>query len=302
MENLTIYILCYNRPDFARQAILSVLGQTCQEFKLIVSDQSRNDDVEHMVRGEFPEVAYIRRSSALKHLEHFNLCIEEAASNYYCLFHDDDIMSPDFVEVMSKCILEFPTAAALGCNAIIERKGKPEPRTSFRSFRRYELIDTPRSIAERHFSRAQSGIAPFPSYIYNRRLVGDLRFLVEGGKYADVTLLLEIVQKGHIIWINQPLMTYRIHDNNVSNTESLRDRLRFLGYLKKFNSLFGEELIKDYRCSFIYKKVIRIHAEYHSKRRQVAASFLNNYRWSLYTRPSHYRALAIRALVKWKAE
>jgi len=302
MEYLTIYILCYNRPDFARQAILSVLGQTYQAFKLIVSDQSRNDDVEHIVRGEFPEVCYIRRSSALKHLEHFNLCIQEATSDYYCLFHDDDIMSPDFVEVMSKCMLDFPTAAAIGCNGIIERKGKPEPRTSFRSFRRYELIDTPRNIAERHFSRAQSGIAPFPSYIYNRRLAGDLRFQVEGGKYADVTLLLEIVQKGPIIWINQPLMTYRIHDNNVGNIESLRDRLRFFGYLKKFRPLFGEELIKDYRYSFIYKKVLRAHSGNHSKRRQAAVSFLNNYRWTLYTRPSHYRALVIRALVKWKAE
>jgi glycosyltransferase involved in cell wall biosynthesis len=302
MAPLTIFILCHNRPDYARQAILSVLNQTSKAFTLIVSDHSSNDEVGRMVRAEFPEICYIRRSSALKHLEHFNLCIEEAQSDYYCLFHDDDLMSPNFVDVMSKCILAYPAAAAYACNAEIETNGKLGPRTSFRSFRKYELIDTPRNLAERYFSRAQSGIAPNPSYIYSRRLAGDQRFLVDGGKYADVTLLLDIVQKGPIIWINKPLMTYRMHESNIGNIESLRDRLRFLGYLKKNRAIFGEGLMKDYRCSFIYKKVLKKHPESHKKRCSVARAFLKAYPFSRYTRLECYRALAVRALVKWVAE
>lgn len=302
MEFLTIYILCYNRPDYARQSIQSVLNQTNQSFKLIVSDQSSNDAVTLMMKEEFPNVDYIRRPSTVKHLEHFNLCIEEARSDYYCLFHDDDIMYPNFVEVMHKLLLDYPTAAAYGCNAKVERCGKLEPRLFFRSFRKHELIDSPRNMAERYFSRAQSGIAPCPCYIYNRRLVGDSKFLVDGGKYADVALPLDILQKGFIVWLNEPLMTYRIHHNNVSNSESLRDRLRFLGYLKKNRLILGKNLLKDYRCSFIYKKIVKSNKTISPKRLRVATSFLNNYRWTLYTRPSHYKALVIRALVKWKAE
>jgi len=298
---LTIYILCYNRPDFAKQAILSVIGQSCQRFTLIISDQSSNDEVERMVKNEFPEIRYIRRSPALKHLEHFNLCIEEAQSDYYCLFHDDDIMSPDFVDVMLKCIAAYP-AAAYACNANIETNGKLEPRLSFRSLKRCVLIDTPRNLAMRYFSRNQSGIAPNPSYIYSRRLAGDQRFLVEGGKYADVSLLLDIVQKGPIVWINRPLMTYRMHGNNIGIVESLRDRLRFLSYLKKHRAMIGEGILQDYRCSFIYKKVLKIHPESHAKRCRVARTFLNAYRISRYVRFDCYRALVVRALVKCFAE
>jgi hypothetical protein len=255
-----------------------------------------------MVKNEFPEISYIRRSSALKHLEHFNLCIEEVQSDYYCLFHDDDLMSPDFVDVMLNFIDNYPAAAAYACNANIETNGKLEPRSSFRSFREYELIETPRNLAERYFSRNQSGIAPNPSYIYSRRLAGDQRFLIDGGKYADVSLLLDILRKGGIVWINRALMTYRIHGNNIGNVESLRDRLRFLGYLKKYKVMFGQGILQDYRCSFIYKKVLKNHPESHTRRCQVARAFLNAYRFSRYARFDCYRALMARALVKLVAE
>jgi hypothetical protein len=164
------------------------------------------------------------------------------------------------------------------------------------------LIDTPQNLAERWFSRNQSGIAPYPSYIYNRRLAGDQRFTVEGGKYADVSLLLEIVQKGAIIWINRSLMTYRIHGGNVGTIESLRDRLRFLGYLKQNRAMYSKGILQDYRCSFIYKKVLKSHPQSHAKKCRVARAFLNAYRFSRYTRLDCYRALVVRALVKWVAE
>jgi glycosyltransferase involved in cell wall biosynthesis len=302
MESLTIFILCHNRPDFARQAISSVLGQTCRTFALVVSDNSSNDEVERMVSNEFPDVRYIRRSPMLESLEHFNRCIDEVRSEYFCLFHDDDVMSPDFVDVMLKILREYPAAIALGCNAKMERFGKLEARTCFRSISKHELINTPRDLARRYFSRAQSGFAPFPGYVYNRRLVGEIRLPVEGGKYADVTWLLNLAQREAIVWVNKPLMTYRLHESNDGNIESLRDRLRLLGFLKQNKEMFGAGLLQDYRCGFIYKKIVSSLAGTHPERHRVAVAFLNNYRWLRYARLEYYKALAVRALVKWVAE
>jgi glycosyltransferase involved in cell wall biosynthesis len=302
MEFLTIYILCHNRPDYARQAISSVLSQTCRTFTLIVSDNSSNDNVELMVRNKFPNVRYIRRLPMLEPLEHFNYCIDEVRSEYFCLFHDDDVMSPHFVDVMLKNMYEHPAAIAFGCNAVMEKFDKPEPRTCFRSFRKHELITTPRNLARRYFSRAQSGFAPFPGYVYNRRLVGEQRLPIKGGKYADVAWLLSIVQMGTIVWVNKPLMTYRLHEGNDGNIESLRDRLRLLGYLKQNQKIFGAGLLQDYRCGFIYKKIVSSLAGTHPERHRVVVAFLNNYRWSRYTKFDYYKALAVRVLVKWVAE
>jgi|APCry1669193181_1035450.scaffolds.fasta_scaffold04854_2 glycosyltransferase involved in cell wall biosynthesis len=296
---LTIYILCYNRPDFAKQSILSVLGQTSQKLNLIVSDHSSNDEVEEMVGKNFPDVTYIRRSPSLRHLEHFNLCIDEVESDYYCLFHDDDVMAPNFVEAMLKFIHDHPNAAAYASNAYIEAGGKIEKRPAFLSHKKYEVFDAPKRLAERYFSRNQSGIAPNPSYIYSSRIAGDQRFIVDGGKYADVSLLLDIAQQGPIIWLNKPLMTYRMHGNNLGSVESLPDRLRFLAYLKKFKKILGKEVLQDYRSSFIYKRLLRNNSKGISKRFSTAKSYLNNYHCYHYTRLSTYKALMLRALDKW---
>lgn len=299
---LTIYILCRNRPDFAKDAILSVLNQTCQDFKLIISDHSSGNDVEDMVKSFFPTISYVRRSPHLKHLEHFNLCIDEVGTDYYCLFHDDDIMSPDFVGDMLESILKFPGAAAYACNSYIEIGGRIERRLSFLSPHQYVLIESPLELARRYFARHQSGIAPNPSYIYARSMVGDNRFIVDGGKYADVSLLLDALKTGRIVWINKPLMTYRMHGNNVGSIESIPDRLRFLGYLKKNKSLFNKELLQDYRQSFIYKKVFNACSVGGGEQKKIVQSFLQSYYFYYYTRISTYKALLARALIKWGAK
>jgi len=255
MKSLSIYILCRNRPDYAKQAIQSVLNQTCQEFVLTVSDNSTNDDVEHMMRDEFVDIHYIRRVPALDVLGHMNRCIDDTESKYLCLFHDDDVMRPNYVEGMMQCAHDYPDAIAIGCNANIESLGKLGRRTCFRSFRKHELIESPLNLARRYFSRAQSGFAPFPGYVYNIGLVGSQRLASGGGKYSDVTWLLSLAKKAPIVWVNVPLMIYRLHDSNDSNIESIQDRLRLLGYLKKNRAIFGKGLLSDYRCSFIYKRI-----------------------------------------------
>lgn len=298
VKSLTIYILCHNRPDDTRQAIQSVINQTDQAFTLIVSDNSSNDEVEHMVKNEFPEIQYIRRQPMLPSAYHFKRVIDEAQGDYFCLFHDDDLMHPNFVCTMKQAIQDFPSAVAIACNANIELFGNLKPRPSFRTFRSYDVIHSPRELAKRYFSRSQSGIAPFPSYIYNRHKVSSRMLAVEGGKYSDVTWLLNIAKTGKIVWIGQPLMTYRMHASNDGNIESLRDRLRFLSYLKQNKAQIGMGVLQDYRCSFIYKKINKLDDKIHVKRRKTTRAFLNTYRWLRYARLDTYGSLFNRALIK----
>jgi len=302
MQTITICILCRNRPEYARQAILSILEQTYKNFELLVSDNSSNDEVQNMMKREFPEVCYIRRAPPQELWEHINRCIEELRSEYFCLFHDDDVMKPEFVETVETYLRAYPAAIAFGCNAEVETCGKKEARNFFRSFRKQEVLTMPREMAERYFSRAQSGFPPFPGYVYNRSMIGDQRLPYDGGKYADVTWLLNLIRKGNIVWITKPLMIYRYHENNYGKTESVQDRLKFLAYLKSNRAEFGEGILKDYRYSFVYKKLLKTCENRSLIRCRTAASFKNYYRWNRYLRLDYYKALIVRALVKLVAE
>ena len=300
-NSLEIFILCHNRVDDTRHAINSVLNQTNHRYTLKVSDNSSSDEVERMVRQEFPDVTYVRRVPMLPALMHFNQCISEAKSDYFCLFHDDDIMHEDYVSEMQKCIRQFPDAAAWGCNAEIENQGVKRNQVSFRSYKKYEMLRSARKLAEKYFSRHQSGFAPFPGYVYNRKRMGDILIPPDGGKYADVTWLLKIAQRGSVVWITRPLMTYRFHGTNDGSIESVRDRLRFLGFIKQNLPIFGNGILEDYRCSFVYKRFVRTDARTSQSRKRIAKRFLSAYSIKRYSRMGTYKAIFNRQLTKWMA-
>jgi glycosyltransferase involved in cell wall biosynthesis len=62
MPEVSVIIPTYNRRDFVREAIASVLAQTYQDFELIVVDDGSHDDT-HAVVQEFPGVRYIFREN-----------------------------------------------------------------------------------------------------------------------------------------------------------------------------------------------------------------------------------------------
>jgi len=296
---LDVVVLCHNRPLDAQRAIASVLAQNTAEFTLTVSDNSSNNEVADMVRREFPAVHYVRRTPMLSAMAHFNRCIDDCTAPYFCLFHDDDLMHTDFVLVMQQTAAVHPQAVALGCNAVVDVMGMPQPSPSFLARHAVDIIGSAKNLAARYFSRSQSGIAPFPGYVYQRQLVGGRRFLVDGGKYADVTWLLELARRHSVVWVRPPLMTYRMHQGNDGNTESRRDRLRFLGYLKRNRDWLGEGILQDYRCSFIYKTLLKSPAPAgRAHRLAIAAAFLSKYRWARYGKWATYQALIERARVK----
>lgn len=299
MTSLSVFILCHNRPDDAQKAIASVLAQTDRDFELIVSDNSSTDDVQTMLKRNFPTVHCVRRAPMLPALEHFNRCIEEVQTTHFCLFHDDDLMHPDYVAQVKRVAQAHPEAVAIGCNATIETMGITEATPSFRALNPIQMLRHPAELAQRYFARYQSGIAPFPGYTYHRERIGGVRFDPQGGKYSDVSWLLNLAQLGPLVWLNQPLMTYRIHTSNDGNTESRRDRLRFLGYLKKHQSTWAKSILEDYRCSFIYKPVRNHKDELHLQRRLMATRFLKHYSWARYLRLDTWNSLMRHALVKW---
>jgi glycosyltransferase involved in cell wall biosynthesis len=298
--SLQFFILCRNRPDFAREAIRSALSQSVAGLDIVISDNSTNNAVEAMVKENFPRLTYRRRTTNFAALEHFNHCIAEVTADYFCLFHDDDILSPQFTQRVFDAIRRFPDAVAIGTNASMVEEGRP-PRLALRTTGDTHLVCNARQLAEHYFSRHQPGIAPLPSYVYSRAKIGDWRFDPAGGKYADVSWLIGVASRGELVWIVEPLMTTRLHAGNDSREESIGDRLKLLAYFKRHVSTLGRGLKEDFRF-FLYKKMLEL--ERHGlrriseMRRKAIRSFLASYRFWRYARIDHHRFLVQKMKVR----
>lgn len=251
---LDIFLLCHNRPESAKAAIESILAQGDEGLRLIVSDNSSDGRVAEMLATGFPDVRIVQRGG-LPALAHFNACIAEATADYFCLFHDDDLMGPDFVAEMRRAGLRYPDAVALGANAWVVNLESGARTRSFRAFGQYQVIASARDLFRRYFGRHQTGIAPFPGYVYRTAVAGRERIPEAGGKYADVTWLLRLASLGRVVWCNAPLMDYHLHGGNDGLQESRRDRLRFLGFIKRCPACANAADLGDYRY-FLYKKLV----------------------------------------------
>ena len=300
MTNLLIYLLTHNRPILAMQAIKSILAQTDRRFKLVVSDNSDTDELRPLI-GDLKEITYIKRPLALSGIDHGNLVLNEIvahdSSQYFSLFHDDDVMLSNYVSEFWKAQTLFPEAATFGTNAIIERHGISSG-FSFKAAKPYIGPISPNDLLRRYFSHHQLGIAPFPSYIYQSSTLNGLQFDSAGGKYSDVQWLSRWCIKGPMIWIAEPMMVYRFHESNDGNLESRFDRLRFLAYLKSSQDLFSPEILSDYR-NFLYKKFLpRLKDKSYEKSYRLLSQFITRHRFQRLFRLSFYNALFNKASTK----
>lgn len=294
MTKLTIFIQCYNRAAFARQAIESVLRQSNNEFRLVISDNSDNDEMSCLMLSEFPTLEYRRRVPSLPAISHFNKSISETDTEFLCLFHDDDLMEPGYVDAMLKMIELNPNAVAYACNAaIIDKENVPNDE-SFESRDAYIIIGNPRALAGRYFSRFPNGFAPFPAYIYRSSVVKNIPLNPQsGGKYSDLTWLLELSKIGPIVWSSDKLIRYRIHASNDGGFESARDRLKLLGYLKINAPFVGMNIISDYRF-FLYKKLCKdwiVNRKFSARYEKCFINYLRMYRLQRLFRAETYAYL-----------
>ncbi|HEY0819977.1 MAG TPA: glycosyltransferase family 2 protein [Rhizobacter sp.] len=297
---LQLYILCYNRAELARQAIQSALAQTDRRFQLVISDNSTDGRTKAMVEAEFPQVEYRFRSPHLKALDHFNLCLREATATHVCLFHDDDLLAPTYAERVMQVLARHPEVAAIGVNAWIDEDGRPR-RLSFVTRGTEHLVRDAGQLAAHYFSRYQIGIAPFPGYVYARAAIEGLRFDPAEGKYSDVSWLLRVVERGAMVWIVEPLMTYRLHATNDSRHESIADRLRLLAFFKRRRATIGSALVDDFRF-FIYKKALELHRtgieRLSAARERVMTGYLKRYRCRRIVRFDQHLALLQRTRLR----
>ncbi|MBK9322826.1 MAG: glycosyltransferase family 2 protein [Bdellovibrionaceae bacterium] len=192
-----VFILSYNRSEYILQTIDSVLGQTYPRLKIIVSDNSSRDEVEQKIQSyaDKDKVTYLRRRPTLPALTHFNTIFAEATSEYFMVFHDDDVMLPDAVSKLVSAIEKDPRLAAVGGNALVLEEDRftknlfdpmlTEDRTLTRC---EELAD--------HYLDSSKGHVPFPSYLYRRAKIANLKMIFkEGQKHADVSFYLKPANK-----------------------------------------------------------------------------------------------------------
>lgn len=97
---VTIGIPTYNRASgYLRGAIASALGQSYSNIEVIVSDNCSADHTQDVVESfDDPRLIYFRQESNIGQLNNTNFIARKARGDYLLIYHDDDMIDPDFIE------------------------------------------------------------------------------------------------------------------------------------------------------------------------------------------------------------
>lgn len=167
-QEICVYILTHNRPDVILRSLNSVREQDYCNLKIIVSDNSDNDETTELLKDitrKDRRVCYEKRGIECSSSNaHFNYILKTNSFEYFMLFHDDDEMLPSMVSTLYEYLFTHKNLCAVACNAYFNVRGKNTKKKAFIS-QNIDTFENGEEIIKRY---AVGRIAPFPSFMYRK--------------------------------------------------------------------------------------------------------------------------------------
>ena len=212
MADVTVIIPVRNGRDYVTFAIDSVLKQTYQNIRLIVSDNGSTDGTVEILRKLQVDNKFelFLQDGSLSMFEHFNLCIDYVDSPYYMLLcHDDLIGNCDAIAEAMDVVKQYPKVSAIYSNMLyVDEVGEIIAKKKFFQsglFNGHEVgIDSILSM------RNQYGIP----LLVSKNDLAQHRYQVDMPYVADVELSLFLSQQGPSYRIDKYLIENRYHQTN----------------------------------------------------------------------------------------
>jgi glycosyltransferase involved in cell wall biosynthesis len=206
---ITLRILSHNRKELLLQTLDSVFAQDEPFDRIELFDNGSDFPLKELL-GRYPALRLFGLSPAVTAWGNAKRAFTQATmSPWICVFHDDDLMHPDFCRKTRDAILNHPGATAVSCNGkVIDEGGNPQG----------SLV--PSLLKDQYFN-GQAEIArwycdsfiPFPPTVYqwSAAFGADLDFAKPYGRCADVAFLSRIVARGPILLRVERNFSYRRH-------------------------------------------------------------------------------------------
>ena len=239
-EKLQVFLVTYNRADYLKESIASILKQTYSEFELVILDNCSTDHTEKIV-SQFCDgrIKYVRHKENIGGIGNINYAIASASSKYFMIFHDDDVMKNTMLEQQINILEANSELAIVSCKAdIIDADGKCT--MEYKGDERLEVFGEGTFFGD-YLSKHQFILFPAIMYRTDFMRENDLCLKEEVGPSADVYMCFEIEKcKGKIAILNQSLMEYRRHgeqDSSLNRVEMIVKLFRALRKDKYFGNL-----------------------------------------------------------------
>jgi glycosyltransferase involved in cell wall biosynthesis len=225
MTTVSVFVLTCDRPEWARQALESVLAQTYQDFSVLVRDNSKDDSIERLVESLNDSRLRYHRGVPAGQLPNLVGALSESVGDIVVPMHDDDWWEPTLLASIIKPMLNDESIdVSFASLELASAEGNSHPKlTVSHNEKRYRGLAVGRSSFE-HDRNAlaelllvRQGISPFQGCGLRRQLLEGLEIPEQSARTPDLWICYHIWPKVKVVYFHpQPLVHYRLHGGSIA--------------------------------------------------------------------------------------
>lgn len=232
-----IFIPFWGDPELLHQTVDSVRAQTVEDWRLVIIDDCYPDEsvAERYAGEQDPRVHYVRNTANLGITENYREAIRRATSAYITILGCDDLLHPNYLEVVLGAIAHAPKADVIQPGVIvIDGHGDVvNPLVD----RVKQKVLAPRSDGEivvltgedMATSLIRGDWLYWPSLTFRTETLRRIDFREGLPIIQDLALLMDVAfEGGSLAYIPEIAFSYRRHGSSASQ-KTLMDGRRFRG-------------------------------------------------------------------------
>lgn len=220
---VTIGLTTYNRPEFLRQAVQSVMNQTFTDYKLLIgNDDPSNKIVFDDLGIPFdPRIEILNNSINIGEVANMNKLLDASNSEWFTWMADDDAFHSLFLESLVESIKANSQPIAASYTGF--KTGSILDSTFFDSVKPIKSIYMhPKDFMQQYVSRKIKLIGCYglmSTQILKK--IGGMPSLGDSfSPYGDTLIPILLAEFGGINFIDMPLSFLRVHEESISSSSS----------------------------------------------------------------------------------
>lgn len=199
IDSVQIFIITHNRSDLIKETIKSLLNQTAGVKEITVLDNESTDNTEQVVKSYADKgVKYVK---TFGFLGNFYKAKELANKKYVMLFHDDDILHPDYLRNALKILNTEKNIAAL-YTRYTEFFNNDSPKYFPKLKKQYHLFKTQKDFAVYMYFIE---VIAYATAIYRTNLFKKIELEYDKfNKFNDWPFMVKFAEYGEVALFNDP--------------------------------------------------------------------------------------------------
>ena len=245
---VSVCIPVYNAGEYLSHAISSVLTQCFTDLELIVVDDCSSEPTESVIAGfDDSRLRFYRNTQNLGLVGNWNRCLELTRGEYIAIFHQDDLMMPNYLSRQVAMLNEISTVGFAFTN--IKRIDATGQIIGGHWLPDLSLPEVDTVLpGEAIFAAVASygNIVPCPSVVVRKECYDRLGMFDASLPFAtDLEMWMRIAAYYDVGYLKEPLVSQRVHSEQETAkfANSGRD---YLDILHALNIVFSRALSHTY--------------------------------------------------------